>query len=163
MPPTTCPPNPPQHSHPLCTLIVTCAVLEEVCCSSKEGTETEMSLKRCILQNYGVPAELASHLAQPAWVLEVPGLLPSFLVLGCQLIPFLLTGRLKIKSLNSELTNLSEELWFVTHTQSFIIFWTVSFTNRILSYFSTLIKMDYSACTAPICGNILVSSQQGYH
>lgn len=76
-----------------------------------------MSLKRCILQNYGVPAERASYLAQPAWVLEVPGLLSSFPVLGCQLIPFLLTGRLKIKSLNSELTNLSEELWFMTHTQ----------------------------------------------
>lgn len=60
---------------------------------------------------------MASHLAQPAWVPEVPGLLSSFLVLGCPLLPFLLTGRLKIKSSNLELTTLSEELWFVTNTK----------------------------------------------
>lgn len=37
----------------------------------------------------------------------------------------------------------------VCNIQSFIIFWTVSIMNRICSYLSTLIRLDYAACIAP--------------
>lgn len=88
------------------------------CAAAQQKRQTlQFLLKRWILQNYGVPAELASLLAQPARVREVPELLPSLPVLRCPLLPSLSTGNLKPKASNWELTILSEKPWFVAQAK----------------------------------------------